>query len=146
MIDNEAWRWIWVAAALVLGFGEIVTAGFFMLPFAAGAAVAAILAFLNVAPSVQLLVFIIVSVIGLFFLQRFVRRADESQPTMGSNRMVGQQGRVIEAIDPTTGIGRVRVETEDWRATFDGGTALEEGTPIRVTGIRGTRLVVEPIE
>jgi membrane protein implicated in regulation of membrane protease activity len=146
MIDNESWRWIWVAATLLLGFGEIVTAGFFMLPFAIGAAVAAVLAFVGVEPIIQLLVFIGVSVVGLLVLQRFVRRADEHQPTMGSNRMVGQQGRVIEAIDPATGIGRVRVETEDWRATADGHDTLVEGTPVRVTGIRGTRLVVEPIE
>lgn len=145
-MDNETWRWIWVAAVLVLGFGEIVTAGFFMLPFAVGALVAGVLAWLDVAsPLVQLIVFIGVSAIALFFLQRFVRRADIHQPQMGSNRMVGQMGRVIETIDTTEGIGRVRVETEDWRATTDGDD-LPVGTRVRVVEIRGTRLVVERIE
>lgn len=145
MIDNETWRWIWVIATLVLGFGEIVTAGFFMLPFAVGALVAAILAWLNVAPVIQLLTFIGVSAVALFLVQRFVRRFDESQPPMGSNRMVGQTGRVIEPIDTSMGVGRVRVETEEWRATTDG-PALAVDASVRVVGIRGTRLVVEEIE
>jgi inner membrane protein len=145
MLDNETWRWIWVAATLILGFGEIVTAGFFMLPFAVGALVAAVLAWVGVAPVVQLLVFIVVSTVALFVLQRFVRGADEHQPPMGSNRMVGQTGRVIEPIDSATGVGRVRVETEDWRATTDG-PGLAVDTTVRVIGIRGTRLVVEQIE
>lgn len=144
-MDNETWRWVWVIATLLLGFGEIVTAGFFMLPFAVGALVAAVLAWMDVEPVVQLLVFIVVSVIALFILQRFVRKSDEHLPPMGSNRMVGQTGRVIEAIDTSEGIGRVRVETEDWRATTDG-DALPVGATVRIVGIRGTRLVVEEIE
>lgn len=145
MIDNETWRWIWVVATLILGFGEIVTAGFFMLPFAVGAFVAAILAWTGVDPVVQLLVFIGVSIVALFILQKFVRKFDEHQPPMGSNRMLGQTGRVIEAIDTTLGVGRVRVETEDWRATTDG-PPLALDSVVRIVDIRGTRLVVEKIE
>lgn len=144
-MDNETWRWVWVVATLVLGFGEIVTAGFFMLPFAVGAFVATILAWLDVAPIVQLLTFIGVSLVSLFLLQTFVRKGDEDTPLMGSNRMLGQRGRVIETIDPQTGVGRVRVETEDWRATTDG-PDLQVGTAVLVVGIRGTRLVVEKAE
>jgi membrane protein implicated in regulation of membrane protease activity len=141
-MDNETWRWVWVIATLVLGFGEIVTAGFFMLPFAVGALVATILAWLDVAPLVQLLTFLAVSLVALFALQRFVKKINKETPLMGSNRMLGQRGKVIEIIDPQSGTGRVRVETEEWRATTDGDD-LEVGAAVRVTGIRGTRLVVE---
>ena len=37
MEDTELWRWIWVGAFVVLGIGEMITAGLFMLPFAFGA-------------------------------------------------------------------------------------------------------------
>ena len=50
---------------------------------------------------------------------------------------------MIEPIDRTTGVGRVRVDTEMWRATTDG-DPIPEGTEVHITDIRGTRLVVEP--
>ena len=144
-MDNETWRWIWVGAALFLGVAEMVTAGFFMLPFAAGAVVAAVLAFMGVDPAIQLIVFIASSVVGLIVLQRFVRREDEHQPAMGSNRFVGSMALVLEHIDPASGVGRVRMETEVWRATTDG-APIEEGTRVVVVDVRGARLVVEPAE
>lgn len=142
MIDNETWRWIWVGATLFLGFAEIVTAGFFLLPFAVGALVAAVLAFVGVDPSVQLGVFILVSVVALFVLQRFVRRGDETQPSVGANRFIGQRALVVEEVDRTTGVGRVRMETEVWRATTED-DPIPAGTEVRVVDVRGTRLVVE---
>ena len=45
----EFWRWIWLIAMVVFGLGEISIAGsFFLAPFAAGAGVAALLAFVGV--------------------------------------------------------------------------------------------------
>jgi membrane protein implicated in regulation of membrane protease activity len=78
-------------------------------------------------------------------LRRFVRIGDQNQPNVGSNRFVGQRARVIEAIDRDAGVGRVRMETETWRATTDG-APIEEGTEVKVLDVRGTRLVVEPID
>jgi membrane protein implicated in regulation of membrane protease activity len=144
-MDNEVWRWIWVGAALFLGFAEMVTAGFFMLPFAVGAVIAAALAFMDVAPAVQLIVFIASSLVSLVVLQRFVRSEDEKQPAIGSNRFVGQRAVVLETVDRMTGTGKVRMDTEEWRAATDGGT-IAVGTDVRVVGVRGTRLVVEPTE
>ena len=144
-MSMEAWRWFWVIAAAVLTVAEIATAGFFMLPFAIGAAAAAVVAFLNGAEGWQLGVFLVVSAIALYLLRNFVRRGDQKQPNVGANRFVGQRARVIEAIDPATGTGRVRMDTELWRATTDG-VPIPEGTDVRVADVRGTRLVVEPTE
>lgn len=141
----EAWRLFWVIAAAVLAVAEIATAGFFMLPFAVGAAGAAVAAFLDAGEAVQLGVFLGISAVALVFLQVFVKRGDQKQQNIGANRFVDQQARVLETIDPSTGAGRVRMEAELWRATTDGDT-IPEGTPVRVIGVRGTRLVVEPIE
>jgi membrane protein implicated in regulation of membrane protease activity len=143
-MDEEMWRWIWIGAAVFLAFAEIVTAGFFMLPFAGGAAVAAILAWTGVAPVVQLVVFISVSLLVLVGLQRFVRRSDETQPQVGATRFIGQRAVVLEHIDRHS-TGRVRMDTETWRASTEG-DPIEEGTEVRVVDVRGARLIVEPIE
>jgi len=144
-MDNETWRWIWVGAAVFLSFAEIVTAGFFMLPFAAGAAIAAILAWSGVAPIVQLLVFIGVSLVVLVGLQRFVRHTDQKQLPVGANRFIGQHAVVLEEIDRLAHVGRVKMDTEVWRATTTG-DPIAVGTEVVVTDVRGARLVVEAIE
>jgi membrane protein implicated in regulation of membrane protease activity len=144
-MDNEVWRWLWTIFAIVMGIGEIFTAGFFLLPFAIGAAVAAILAWADVAVVAQWLVFFGVSILSLVFLRRFIsRQDDEEQPKIGANRWVGVQGIVLEDIDPESGAGMVRVATEEWRATSR--SPIAKNARIVVTEVRGTRFVVEPAE
>jgi len=142
-MDNEIWRWIWIGAAAVFSVGEIFTAGFFMLPFAFGAVAALPLAWMGVNDIVQLVVFLGVSIISLLLIQRMVKKGDEHQPAVGANRFRESRGLVVEAIDRVAGVGRVKVETETWRATTDG-DPIPAGTEVRVVEVRGTRMVVEP--
>ena len=144
-VEDDLWRWLWTVFALVMGIGEIFTAGFFLLPFAIGAAAAAILAWIGAAVIAQWLVFFGVSIFSMAFLRRFIERQDEGeQPILGANRWVSTQGIVLEDIDPDSGSGMVRVQSEEWRATAP--QPISKGTRIIVTEVSGTRLVVEPIE
>jgi membrane protein implicated in regulation of membrane protease activity len=142
--DNELWRWIWLGIAVVLGVGEMVTSGFFMLPFAIGAGVAAILAWLDVALAVQLIAFIVISVGALVALRRFARSDHQPTYSVGATRFVDATGMVVDAVDPMTGRGQVRLDSETWGAITATGTVIEPGTPVRVVEVRGTKLVVEP--
>jgi membrane protein implicated in regulation of membrane protease activity len=142
-MDNELWRWIWLGVAAVFGIGEIFTAGFFMLPFAAGAVVAFVLAWLDVGPVIVLPVFLVTSVLVLLLIQRVVQRGDDQTVPVGANRFVGRGVLVLERVDRVAGTGRVRLDTENWRATTDG-DPLEPGTEARIVEMRGTRLVVVP--
>lgn len=144
-VDTEVWRWLWTIFAIVMGIGEIFTAGFFLLPFAVGAAVAAVLAWLNVVVIAQWLVFFGVSMFALAFLQRFISRQDEGeQPRVGANRWIGSEGVVLQAIDPHSGSGMVRILNEEWRATAP--QPIETGAKIIVSDVDGARLVVERLE
>jgi len=144
-VDNELWRWLWTIFAVVMGVGEIFTAGFFLLPFAIGAASAAILAWAGTGILAQWLVFFGVSIVSIAYLRRFITRQDEAeQPKVGANRWVGAEGIVLEAIDPQSGAGMVRVATEEWRATAL--QPISKDTAIVVTEVRGARLVVDPLE
>jgi membrane protein implicated in regulation of membrane protease activity len=144
-VDVELWRWLWTIFAVVMAIGEIFTAGFFLLPFAIGAAAAAILAWAGAAVLAQWLVFFGVSVFALAYLRRFITRQDESdQPKVGANRWVGTEGIVLEAVDPASGSGMVKIESEEWRATAP--QAIAAGSRVVVMEVRGARLVVEPLE
>lgn len=144
-VDNEVWRWLWTVLAVVLGIGEIFTAGFFLLPFAVGAAAAAILAWMGVVVLAQWLVFFGVSIFALAYLRRFIGRQDEGeQPRVGANRWVGELGLVLEDIEPHTGAGMVRILNEEWRATAH--QPIPANTRIVVTEVQGARLIVERLE
>jgi len=144
-VENELWRWLWTIFAVVMGIGEIFTAGFFLLPFAIGATAAAILAWLNVVVVAQWLVFFGVSIFSLAYLRRFIGRQDEGeQPRVGANRWKGELGVVLLDIDPHSGTGMVRVLNEEWRATAP--QPIPAGSQVIVVDVHGARLVVERLE
>lgn len=147
MEDPEVWRWIWLTAAVVLGVGEMFTAGFFLLPFALGALVAAVLAFMGVGLAVQLIVFAVVSVVVFAAFRPLAHRLDQSSEDhgIGAKRLVGASALVLEPIQGTEA-GMVRIGTEEWRAESVDGQPIEAGTTVTVKEIRGTRAVVLPSE
>ncbi|MDH3729681.1 MAG: NfeD family protein [Acidimicrobiia bacterium] len=144
-MDNETWRWIWLGFAAVMGVAEIATAGFFILPFAVGGIVAFLLAWFGASTIVQWTVFIIVSLVSLVFLQMYAKKDRAEQHPVGANRFVDKTGLVLEDIDRIAAEGRVRMDTEEWRATTEG-DPIRAGTEVRIVGVVGSRLLVEPVE
>jgi len=144
-VDNQIWAWLWTILAIVLGVGEIFTAGFFLLPFAIGAAAAAVLGWVGANILAQWLVFFGVSIFALAYLRRYIGRQDEGeQPRVGANRWIGSEGVVLNAIDPHSGAGMVRILNEEWRATSN--QPIPTGSRIIVTQVEGTRLFVEQLQ
>jgi membrane-bound serine protease (ClpP class) len=83
-------------------------------------------------------------VLAAFFalVVRSVVRARRQLPTPQQiSDLVGMEGVVVRALDPT---GIVRARREQWSARSPEGT-LEEGTPVRITGVKGLTVEVEPI-
>lgn len=146
MDDPELWRWIWLIAAATFTAGEMAVAGtFFLAPFAVGAAVATVLAFVGVPVVVQWLAFVVVSGGTFAAFRPLARRLDEKTPTqtVGSTRLVSRAATVLEDI-PAHGIGLVRVDREEWRAESQHGHAVEAGARVTILEVRGTRLIVAP--
>ena len=144
-VENDLWRWLWTGLAVVMGIGEIFTAGFFLLPFAVGATAAAVLAWTGVGVVSQWLVFFGVSLIAFVYLRRFIARQDESSaPSVGANRWANTRGVVLTAIEPLESTGIVRIGGEEWRATAD--QPIPAGTQVVVLEVSGSRLVVMPLE
>ena len=143
-MENEVWRWLWTCSAVVFSLAEVFTAGFFLLPFAIGAAAAAVLAWLDVHILWQWLVFFVGSAVSFVYLRRFVRRLDhDEQPRVGANRLIDAQGKVIERVDEDAQTGMVRLGGEEWRASA--AEIIEVDTRVMVTEIDGTHLVVVPV-
>jgi membrane protein implicated in regulation of membrane protease activity len=144
-VDQSAWVTMWLIAAGVLAIGEMVTAGFFLLPFAAGAAVAGVLALLSVSVPVQIVTFVIVSVLTLWLLQRFAKKDIQGELLpVGAARFVGSPAIVLQPVKKFED-GMVKMGTQEWRATTDKDEEIHVGTEVRVIEVRGARLVIEPV-
>lgn len=68
------WFWSWVTIAVVLALGESVTGGLFVLPWAVGAALAALLDGIGVGIGWQWIAFLGVSSVMLVTVQRLRAR------------------------------------------------------------------------
>ena len=146
---EEAWRWLWLVAAGVFALGELASPGsFFLLPFAIGAAVAALLAFLDVNVIVQFVAFAGLSLGSLALLRPVARRLDRDEPTagIGAKRLIGEKALVLEAIPAEHGSGMVRIGREEWRAEASDGSPVPEGATVKIVEVRGTRVVVYPTD
>jgi len=145
----DTWRWVWLAAAVVFAVGEIAVAGsFFLLPFAAGAMAAAVVAFLGGSVGVEWVAFVGISALGAAALRPLARRLDQG-PThaIGANRWVGRQAYVLRDIPSGTGAtGLIRLDREEWRAESLMGIPIRAGSTVLVSRVDGTRLVVLPLE
>ena len=142
-MEFELWI-IWLILAALFIIGEIFTAGFFILWFGIGAAVAALLAFLNVGAGWQLGAFVVVSLTLFLASRKFASRITKEQPPgVGADRFLGQDCIVLEEINAVKISGRVRLKTEEWRAQSEDGSVIPTEARVKVVRVDGTHLIVK---
>jgi membrane protein implicated in regulation of membrane protease activity len=149
MDSPEDWRWVWIIATAVFAIGEMTSPGsFFMLPFAIGALVATVLAFLEVDVVIEWLVFVGVSLAVLVALRPLAHRLNRSvdDTGIGARRLLGQAAVVLSDIPAGGDVGLVRVDREEWRAQSTDGSAIPTGTAVRVADVQGTRVIVAAVD
>lgn len=151
-IDLNLWPWIWLGIAVVFALVELVVVGgsFIILPWAASAFIAAILAFYDVSIEIQWAVFVFGGAILFALLYRWAQRfmkENTMDPGVGADRLVGLTAIVTSPIvpDDTTRAGRVSIDGETWGAVTDGAYRIAEGARVRVLAMKGTRVVVAPL-
>ena len=140
--------WIlWLIAAGALGVGEMHSGGFYLLPFAIGASIAAVLSLLGVGALLSALVFVAVSAIVVLTLRPVARRHRRLPPPIrtGAAALVGRTAMVLERIANDEGVGCVRIDGEVWTArSFDDDEVIEAGERVHVVEIRGATALVMP--
>ena len=138
---------LWLILAVVFAVGEIATLGFFLAPFAGGAAVAAVISAAGAGLVPSLVVFLLVAGVLLAGLRPLARSHKRMPPQIrtGTAALVGRDATVVERIANQEGMGCVKIDGEVWtaRAYLDE-EIHEAGTRVQVVEIRGaTALVTE---
>ena len=134
----------WVLLALVFFVIEMITPGlFFFACLAVGAFLAGLVAWLGLGPVWAWSVFFGSSTLLILTIAPLARRYLKGMPhsPVGREAMAGQRARVVEAIDPATGRGQVRMENgAQWRATAN--QTIPADTWVQILEVVGTRLRV----
>lgn len=139
---------IWVIISIVCLILELSSGDFFILCFAIGAAVAAIIAGCGLSLTWQIILFAIISILSLLLVRpALIKKLHKPNRERLSNAeaMVGQEGRVSETIE-AGGYGRVAIDGDDWKALSADGSAIAKDTRVRVTKMDSIILTVEPID
>ncbi len=138
---------IWIIVAIVMFIAEIFTPGFLLACLGLGCLASGIFALIGAGLSVQVIVFIITTLVVFFgirpfILKRFYKAAKGVKTNVDA--LVGKQGMVTEAIDPLKGSGRVVVAGESWRGITEDNNQIPVDTAISVVRVEGTKLFVKP--
>ena len=129
----------------MFGIGEIATLGFFLAPFAGGAAVAAVVSAAGLPFVGSAAIFLVVSIVLLLALRPLARSHRRMPPQIrtGTAALVGKSATVLERIANDEGVGCVRIDGEVWTArSFMNEETYEAGTRVQVVEIRGATALV----
>ena len=138
---------IWVIVSIVCLILELSSGDFFILCFAIGAAVAAILAGCGLSLTWQIVMFAVVSALSLLLVRpALIKKLHKPQRERLSNAeaLIGQEGRVSEMIE-AGGYGRIAIDGDDWKAQSADGAAINKDVRVRVVKMESIILTVEPI-
>jgi membrane protein implicated in regulation of membrane protease activity len=137
---------IWLVAACVLGIGEMHQGGFYLAPFAAGAALATIVSLLGVGALLSAIVLVVASGIVFATLRPVARRHRRLPPSIrtGAAALVGRPAVVLERIANEEGVGCVKIDGgEVWTArSYDEDEVIAAGEHVEVVEIRGATALV----
>ncbi len=134
---------LWLIIALAAGIVEAITVSLVSVWFAIGAVFSAISAGVGASVTVQIIVFLVSSLILMLLTAPLCKRfrLTAKSPT-NADRLIGCVGIVTEAIDPLISKGEVRIKGQSWSAQARGDGYVSEGTRVVVEDIVGAHLVV----
>ncbi|HVH65498.1 MAG TPA: NfeD family protein [Candidatus Acidoferrum sp.] len=140
--------WFWVFVAIVFAIAEVMTVALFAMFIAVGAVGAALVALLGFNLLVQAIVLGVLGVAGIFIARPYlVERLHIGRPPLksGADSMVGQRAVLADPIGGEDKPGHVKIAGELWPALTEDGSPLPATTPVIVTALRSTMLVVRAI-
>lgn len=137
----------WLALLVILIIIEFATVGLVTIWFATGALVAEIAAWIGAPIWLQVALFIITSMVMLFYTRPFAMKyINKNKTKTNVDSVIGKQAVVTKTIDNIRGEGQVvlqgmewtaRAENDDWKLYVD--------EVVEVRAVSGVKLIVAPV-
>ncbi|MDR0885967.1 MAG: NfeD family protein [Clostridiales Family XIII bacterium] len=147
-LENSTYMLIfWLVIAVVLAVIEGMTLGMVTIWFTVGAVVAAAVSFAGCSFQVQLICFLVVSVVLLIFTRPLLQtRLKVGHEKNQVDNIIGKVGLVTEAVEPFQS-GLAKVNGIIWTAIAEAPEiGIAAGSRIKVVRVEGVKLIVRLAE
>ncbi|MFI3238427.1 MAG: NfeD family protein [Lachnospiraceae bacterium] len=140
--------YIWFIILVLCLAAEIATLGLVTIWFALGALVALIVSALNGPMWLQIVLFVVVSVVALLGARKMALEKFNTKVTQTNvHSVIGKKVIVLQKVSNIQAMGKVSLEGMEWTArTLTDGIELEEGSVAVIREVRGVKLIVEKVE
>ncbi len=137
---------VWlIILALCLGV-EIATLGLVTIWFAGGALVTFFVAMVTDSLLIQVIVFLAVSLLLLFFTRPIAKKYYNSKRTKTNvDSLIGEQCKVTETIDNFNEAGTVLLNGLEWTARSKDEAVIGAGARVKVCAVDGVKVIVEKV-
>jgi len=134
----------WLIALAVLLIIEIITLGLTTIWFAGGALIAFLVSIFVDNFILELVVFLVVSFVLLFFTRPVAARYFNKQRTKTNyESLIGKVAKVTEKVDNFNASGQAVLNGQEWAARSVNDSVIEPGERVIVRNISGVKLIVE---
>ena len=135
----------WIILAIIFLIGELLSGGFYLLSIGLGAIAAAILNYLQFSITLQIIAFILITVIFILLSRPLYKKLNKNTVDKKANteRLIGLKAKVTEDIDSHK-IGNINVNGEVWKAISD--EKISKGETVEITEIEGVKLKVKKLD
>jgi membrane protein implicated in regulation of membrane protease activity len=138
--------YIWIGIIVVSGIVEIATVNLVSVWFVVGGLVAIIANAFNASSIVQVILFIVVSLLCIVITRPLAKKYLRTEiVNTNSDRIIGKHGLVTKHIDADNK-GEVKVMSTFWLASSVDNSTLNEGDYCEILAIEGVHVVVKKIE
>ena len=135
---------VWIVMAIAFAVLEAVTVNLVSIWFTIGAIAALAAYFLEASYTVQIVVFVTVSVVAMVLTRPLVRKFSKPkiQPT-NADMLLEKEAVVTETINNIHAEGAVKIQGIVWTARSSDDGEIPEGEIVIVKAIEGVKLIVE---
>lgn len=137
---------VWFILFVIFVAAEIVTAGALVsIWFCFGALAAMFAAMAGTSFTIQMVIFIAVSVVLLIFTKPFAKKLLNGRiEATNAPALIGKYGIVTEEINNIEAVGAVKIDGKIWTArSSDEREIIKEGAEVKILDIQGVKLIVK---
>lgn len=135
---------IWLIILAVMLVFEIISLGLTTIWFCVGSIGAAIAAALGFGILIQILVFVVFSVVAMVLFRPIaVKYFNKDKEKTNIDEVIGKVAIVMKEIDNEMSLGEVQLNGLSWTARSDDGRVIPAGERVTVVAVKGVKLIVK---
>jgi membrane protein implicated in regulation of membrane protease activity len=136
---------LWVIVGAVAVAADLITSAFLFMWFALGAIAAIIALMLGFSFTIQIIVFLFVSVVSMLIGYPVVKRTLKKSVKVTKTTEQGYIGRKLTADEEITERARIKVDGIYWTVQKVGEN-IKKGDRVEIVGLKGNKLLIKKVE